>query len=171
MLAQELRTPGVYIIPENVLNDPARILRTGVPVFLGVLTRADLNACNERMPPEEQFEIFRLVPECGVSIVRRQAHLRLPARRYSPALDTQLGDPSSGQFGYQNLRAGAPMPAPSREASIPDASAGRCTHARTVKRGLNPRRCHGCGYSKAADHNRLAYVQHQAPALHAVAAV
>lgn len=123
MVTRPFKTPGVYINPERVLNDPARVLRTGVPVFFGLIMRADLDACNDRLPEDNRFGVVPLALGSDVGIVRRSSHLRLPPRMYSTAWDRRLGDPSSHLYGLQNLRAGEPMPAPARTAYTPNAAA------------------------------------------------
>lgn len=60
-------------------TDPARVLRTGIPVFLGLITHADLDTCNDRLPEDNRFGVVPLAPDSQVSIVRRSSHLRLPA--------------------------------------------------------------------------------------------
>ena len=63
MVTRPFKTPGVYINPERVLNDPARVLRTGVPVFFGLIMRADLDACNDRLPEDNRFGVVPLAPQ------------------------------------------------------------------------------------------------------------
>lgn len=102
------RTPGVYI--ESVLTYPARVLMTGVPVFLGLISHADLDACNARLPADRRFIRYPLSNAPGLSIVRKVDVERLPSRTVNPEADLQLGDPSSVNFRL-HLRAGTPMPA------------------------------------------------------------
>ncbi len=123
MVTQEIRTPGVHILLDKVQGDPARVLRTGVPVFLGLIMRADLDRCNERLQEDEQYELHSLAADPSVSVVRRRGHVRQPPRHYSPVLDPELGDPSSQKYGYQSLRAGGPMPAKASVAQGPPLSA------------------------------------------------
>jgi hypothetical protein len=100
--------PGVYI--ENVLSYPARVLMTGVPVFLGLVSATDFDACNNRLPDNRQFERFPFPKSPQLSIVRRKEAMRLPARHYSPAADPAISDRSSENHRLY-LRAGTPMPA------------------------------------------------------------
>lgn len=102
------RTPGVYV--ENVLSYPARMLMTGVPVFLGLIAAADLSDCNARLPEDRRFLRYAIDPARQVSIVRPWDAMRLPARTHAPAADMLLSDPSSENF-RMHLRYGSAMPA------------------------------------------------------------
>ena len=93
-----------------MLSYPARVLLTGVPVFLGLISLADLKVCNARLPDDRQFVRHILPKAPQLSIVRQSGAMRLPARAYSPAADLQISDQSSENFRLY-LRAGAPMPA------------------------------------------------------------
>ena len=87
-------TPGVHI--EHVLTEPKRVLRTGVPVFLGLIRYQDLDAYNaQQTEPAEQFVTKPLTQCPDISIARKQGYLRLPNRPSPPAEEMGLGDPSS----------------------------------------------------------------------------
>ena len=99
-------TPGVYI--HDVLSDPARVLRTGIPVFLGLITAAELDACNLRLPEGRKFITLSAGRDIvEFSIVRKQGIERLPARFYPPANDLPYSDPSSANR-FMILRNGQP---------------------------------------------------------------
>jgi uncharacterized protein len=103
-------TPGVYI--HDVLSEPARVLRTGIPVFLGLVRKDDLDACNARLPEGIRFFELSLAPgkqpqEEDLAIVRRQGIERLPARFYPPMDDLPYSDPASANQ-YLILRNGQP---------------------------------------------------------------
>lgn len=83
---QEYRTPGVRI--EHILTEPARVLRTGVPVFLGLVDEASLL-------PVERFLRKPLRGHTGAAIVRRRGYLKLPDRPSAPAAEPQISDRSS----------------------------------------------------------------------------
>ena len=104
------KTPGVHI--ENVLSEPARILRTGVPVFLGLLCTQGL-LCEA--PTSELAATFVCKPIAGspgVSIIRNRNHLSLPQRTFSPAADPGISSRSSENLSHY-LKAPTP-PAPAR---------------------------------------------------------
>lgn len=107
--------PGVYV--ENVLSYPTRVLLTGVPVFLGLISATDFKPYNDRLPDDRRFECFPFPKSPDLSLVRRKGAIRLPARYYSPAADPAIGDRSSENHRLY-LRAGAPMPA-----SLPESQA------------------------------------------------
>lgn len=91
---QEYRTPGVLI--EHILTEPARVLRTGVPVFLGLVSAADIKACNAGQNcPEERYLLIPLRGDSGPSIVRKQGYLQLPSRVVDHAAEPQISDRSS----------------------------------------------------------------------------
>lgn len=89
------KTPGVHI--ENVLSEPARILRTGVPVFLGLVDTKGL-LCEEELTSElaETFVCKPIADSPGVSIVRNRNYLSLPQRTFAPPADLRIPSRSSG---------------------------------------------------------------------------
>ena len=74
--------PGVRL--EHLLTEPARVLRTGVPVFLGLVSEAAIDAWNdEHDDPDDADERFLCKPlagDTGPAIVRKQGYLSLPSR-------------------------------------------------------------------------------------------
>lgn len=116
------RTPGIYV--QNILLDPVRELRTGVPLFVGLVTLADLEERNARLPEGKKFFTLPLEgsPAAGpavspaVSIVRKEDHARLTPRDYSPAAERYGRDKSSLNQKLM-LRAGEPLPADGAEVS------------------------------------------------------
>ncbi len=89
------QTPGVHI--ENVLSEPARILRTGVPVFLGLVDTKGL-LCEEQLSSAlaETFVCKPIADSPGVSIVRNRYYLSLPQRTFAPPADLRIPSHSSG---------------------------------------------------------------------------
>lgn len=92
--------PGVRL--ELLLTEPVRVLRTGVPVFLGLVSEADIKAWNEehddRDDPDDADERFlckRLAGDTGPAIVRKRGYLSLPSRAVDRAAEGQISDPSS----------------------------------------------------------------------------
>ena len=92
--------PGVRL--ELVLTEPARVLRTGVPVFLGLVSEAAIDAWNdEHDDPDDADERFLCKPlagDTGPAIVRKQGYLSLPSRAVGRATEEQLSDRSSGNL-------------------------------------------------------------------------
>jgi hypothetical protein len=110
----EIQAPGVRI--QHVLTEPARVLRTGVPVFLGLVSAAAIREWNAaQTDPNEQFICVPFAPQsgqpssklgpapdpCGCddanlpAIVRKRGYLELPGRVASPAREGQIGDRSA----------------------------------------------------------------------------
>lgn len=90
----EIQAPGVRI--QHVLTEPARVLRTGVPVFLGLVSTAAIDEWNRsQTDPNERFMYARLGKESFPAIVRKQGYLELPARAAGPAAEMQIGDRSA----------------------------------------------------------------------------
>jgi hypothetical protein len=95
-----LPAPGVRL--ELVLTEPARVLRTGVPVFLGLVNEADIKAWNEEHDDpdnpddaDERFLCKRLDGDTGPAIVRKRGYLSLPSRAVGRASEEQISDPFS----------------------------------------------------------------------------
>ena len=93
----EYRAPGVSI--QHILTEPARVLRTGVPVFLGLISRVAVDAWNdEHDNPDDADERFLYKPlrgDSGPSIVRKRGYVKLPSRVVDRATELQIGDPAS----------------------------------------------------------------------------
>ena len=92
--------PGVRL--ELVLTEPARVLRTGVPVFLGLVNEAAIKAWNDEHDDpdnpddaDERFLCKRLAGDTGSAIVRKRGYLTLPSRAVGRAAEEQLSDPFS----------------------------------------------------------------------------
>lgn len=109
-------TPGVYI--ENVLTEPARVLRTGVPVFLGLIRKAELETYNmQQADVNEQFIWKQTATSKNVFIARKRGYVRLPARPYSPSAEMRASDHSASQRSLY-LRAGKPSGPPADEQDL-----------------------------------------------------
>jgi len=109
---QTYRAPGVHI--EHILTEPARVLRTGVPVFLGLVSKAAINVWNAKQNNlDERYLCKPLHGELGPSIVRKQGYLKLPGRTSDAAVEPQISDRSSSDLTMY-LRA---MPLTARSAS------------------------------------------------------
>jgi hypothetical protein len=94
---QTYRAPGVRI--EHILSEPARVLRTGVPVFLGLVSKAAIEAWNAKQSnPEERYLCKLLRGDLGPSIVRKQDYLKLPGRTSDAAVEPQISDRSSSDL-------------------------------------------------------------------------
>lgn len=103
---QTYHTPGVHI--EHMLTEPARVLRTGVPLFLGLISRQDLKAYNAQQPDsDEQFVWKAHATFANAFIARKRGYLRLPKRLFSPREEIQTSDHSASQRSFF-LRAGQP---------------------------------------------------------------
>jgi len=90
----EYRTPGVSI--QHILTEPARVLRTGVPVFLGLVSEAAVKAWNDdQTESNEKFLPKPLGDDPGPSIIRKKGYLRLPSRAVDGATELQISDRSS----------------------------------------------------------------------------
>ena len=89
--------PGVR--RELLLTEPARVLRTGVPVFLGLVNEADIKAWNDEHDnpddADERFLCKRLAGDTEPAIVRKRGYLSLPSRAVGRAAEEQLSDPFS----------------------------------------------------------------------------
>ncbi|MBI1298810.1 phage tail sheath family protein [bacterium] len=92
---QPYTTPGVHI--DHVVTEPERLLRTGVPVFLGIVRRDDLDAYNTQQP--EAGEQYITWPH-PIFITRKRAYLELPNRPYATTQRTLTVDPASAYPGY-----------------------------------------------------------------------
>lgn len=91
---QTYRTPGVYI--EHVLPEPARVFRTGVPVFLGLIRRQDLRAYNiQQSDSDEQYVEPALSTFPRTYLTRKRGYLKLPGRPASSTMAVQQSDPSA----------------------------------------------------------------------------
>jgi hypothetical protein len=109
-----LTTPGVHI--ETVLSEPARVLRTGVPVFLGLIRMEHVLAHNARQVESDlRFVCKPILQAPGVSLVRNQGYLRLPRRVQAAASDPRISDRSSRDLSLY-LKAIAPGPQAKPEA-------------------------------------------------------
>lgn len=97
-------TPGVHI--EQMLTEPARVLRTGVPVFLGLIRKEDLNAYNAQQPKaDERFVCKPNATFSNASIARKRGYLRLPKRLYSASDEIRVSDHFASPRSFY-LRAG-----------------------------------------------------------------
>jgi hypothetical protein len=90
MTMQPYRTPGVHM--QHVLTEPARVLQTGAPVFLGLVRQEDLDALNMQKTPTEQYLWQPLRRDSSECLVRKQGYLKLPSRSYNPSVDLQISD-------------------------------------------------------------------------------
>ncbi len=107
---EEYRTPGVRI--EHILTEPARVLRTGVPVFLGLIDEAAI-------VPVARFLRKPLGDHPGPAIVRRRGYLKLPDRPGAPAVEPQISDRSSEDMSlYLRSMPLAPRSAAARETVV-----------------------------------------------------
>jgi hypothetical protein len=105
---QAYTTPGVTI--EQVLTEPARVLRTGVPVFLGLVRTEHLQAHNaQQLKPGETFVCKPLRDHPGVTIVRKRGYLSLPKRTFASGTDSRVSDRSSNDL---SLYLKVPTPTP-----------------------------------------------------------
>lgn len=81
-------TPGVHI--EHVLTEPKRILQTGVPVFLGLISMSQLVTFNKGQGDPNKTYIWQEIPSTkAIYLVRKRGYLKLPSR---PTITRQLGD-------------------------------------------------------------------------------
>jgi len=88
------RTPGVHV--EHVLTEPARVLQTGVPVFLGLVREDSLTALKaQQTETGERYVQKPLRSAAGVQLVRKQGYLTLPSRFFDPSSDLQISDRAS----------------------------------------------------------------------------
>jgi uncharacterized protein len=89
---QTFRTPGVHL--HHILTEPARVLQTGVPVFLGLVRQKDLDALNlQKAPTEERYLPPQPLRRDGrEGLVRKQGYLKLPGRTFDPSADVQISD-------------------------------------------------------------------------------
>lgn len=89
------KSPGVHI--EDVLTEPARVLRTGVPVFLGLIQAESLKT----LVAHDFHSVLKPIPHHeGVCIVRNKRFLSLPPRTFSAAADTGLSTRSPDPNTY-----------------------------------------------------------------------
>lgn len=96
------RTPGVYI--EHVLPEPARVLRTGVPVFLGLIRQEELNLYNAEQSDVDERYVEKPIPGFpGIFLARKRGYLKLP-RRPASAVDSIQGADHSALDRTFNLR-------------------------------------------------------------------
>lgn len=87
-------TPGVHI--KHVVIQPKHVLQTGVPVFLGLVSRQLLDELNqEQADLHEKFITQPIARAPATHLVRKRGYLRLP-RRPPPSVEASLGDPGSG---------------------------------------------------------------------------
>lgn len=87
----EVRAPGVRI--QHVLTEPARILRTGVPAFLGLVSTAAIDEWNRSQElPDERYMYAWLGEKSFPAVVRKQGYLELPSRAAAPGKEPQLSD-------------------------------------------------------------------------------
>lgn len=120
-----LPTPGVHV--ETVLTEPARVLRTGVPVFLGLIRTPDRHAYNARQGNSGPVFVCKPIAGFpGVGIVRNRDYLRLPRRAHTSSADPRISDRSSGDLSlYLQI---APPPTQAAElARETRATGGRST--------------------------------------------
>lgn len=76
------QTPGVYI--EHVLTETDYVLRTGVPVFLGLINHQDLAAYNAQQSDRDEQYLEKPIPGFPQTfIARKRGYLTLPKRPYA----------------------------------------------------------------------------------------
>lgn len=87
-------SPGVRL--EHLLTEPARVLRTGVPVFLGLVNKEAIDAWNDGQDdPDERFLCKPLGEDTGPALVRKRGYLTLPSRAVGRSAEAQISDRSS----------------------------------------------------------------------------
>ncbi|MCB0113729.1 MAG: phage tail sheath family protein [Caldilineaceae bacterium] len=93
---QPYLTPGVHI--KHIVTEPARVLRTGVPLFVGFVRKEYLDLYNaQQAEPEEQY----IVDSQRTSfITRKRAYQALPQRPYTAAQRSLPTDPTSQSSGF-----------------------------------------------------------------------
>lgn len=88
------QTPGVYI--EHVLTETEYVLRTGVPVFLGLINHQDLAAYNaQQSEADEQYLEKPIAGFPHAFIARKRGYLTLPKRPYASVMAPQHSDSMS----------------------------------------------------------------------------
>jgi hypothetical protein len=107
-MMQTYYTPGVYV--GHILTEPKRVLRTGVPVFLGLIRRQDL---------PDKFIQKEIDAPSQASIARKEGYTRLPVRPAPPQEEQRYGDSLSPapQF-YMRAVSGEQPPEPREVAEI-----------------------------------------------------
>jgi hypothetical protein len=87
-------TPGVLV--EDVLSEPVRVLRTGVPVFFGLIRAEHRLTYNAQQQKLDRTFLSKPLPDVsGVGILRNRGYLRLPSRAHAAAADPPISDRSS----------------------------------------------------------------------------
>ncbi len=85
------QTPGVYV--EHVITETERVLRTGVPVFLGLIDRQDLATYNAQQADVNEQYLEKPIPSFpDAFIARKRGYLKLPARPYASAAESWQSD-------------------------------------------------------------------------------
>lgn len=121
---QAYSTPGVYI--EDVLTEPARVLRTGVPVFLGLIRMSHLDEYDANQVKLAETFVCKPLPRLsGVCIVRNAKYLSLPQRTFPSASDPGISDRFSNNLSlYLKATGSLTGPAPRDRQPAGDAGGG-----------------------------------------------
>lgn len=90
--------PGVHI--STIATVPAVGLRTGVPLFLGVIRLGNLEDHNDRAGPKRQFAIRTLSNEHKVYLVKPSESKREPSQAVRPTGTFQSSDPASSMRSF-----------------------------------------------------------------------